>query len=84
LSAIPGSLSFSTASTQPVEVSDPGFSGTYTVSGCAGIVSYGAVANGVLNVTSVAAGTCTLTITDTFSHTATVSVVVTTLSVPVI
>jgi hypothetical protein len=85
LSAAPGTLTFnSTGLTQPVVVTDPGFSGTYVVSGCAGIANFGAVTNGTLNVTSAAAGSCTLTISDTFSHSATVSVGVTALNVPVI
>jgi hypothetical protein len=63
-------------------VTDPGFTGTYTVSGCSGIATYGAVSNGTLGVTSSAAGQCAITVSDTFNQ-ATIAVTVTTLSVPI-
>jgi hypothetical protein len=65
-----------------VTVTDPGFTGTYQVSGCSGVATYGAVSNGTLAVTSFAAGQCTITVSDSFNQT-TISVTVTTLSVPV-
>jgi hypothetical protein len=77
LSASPSNLTFSAPGvTQAVTLSDPGFRGTYTVEGCAGIVTLGAVANGMLSVTSAAAGTCMLTISNRATST-TVSVGVT-------
>jgi hypothetical protein len=84
LSASPASLSFSGAGTQAIAVSDPGFSGAYTVSGCSGMLSYGTVANGSLSVTSAGTGTCTLTISDTFSHSTIVSVAVGAQTSPII
>jgi len=84
LSAAPPTLAFNSVGvTQAVTVTDPSYTGIYTVSGCAGIATLSAVTNGKFNVTSVAVGTCTLTISDTFSHQVTIAVSVTTLSVPV-
>jgi hypothetical protein len=66
IAASPASLSFASAGiTQSVAVSDPRFNGRFTVSGCEGIVTYGAVTGGALTVTSAAAGSCMLTIGDT-------------------
>jgi hypothetical protein len=72
----PASLTFSDAGqAQAIAVSDLGLPrAVYTVSGCAGIVTAGAVTNGSLTVTSVAAGSCTLTVSDTYSRSTTVSV----------
>jgi hypothetical protein len=72
----PASLSFTAGGqTQAIAVSDPGLlRDVYTVSGCAGIVTAGAVTNGSLTVTSVAAGSCTLTVSDALSRSTTVSV----------
>jgi hypothetical protein len=78
-------LSFTAAGlVQSLAVGDPSYTGAYAISGCAGVVTFGTVVSGSLSVTSVAAGSCTLTINDTFSHQVTVSVSVNTLSVPVI
>jgi predicted small lipoprotein YifL len=85
LSVTPTTLSFTAAGlVQNLTVGDPSYTGAFTISGCSGIVTAGAVASGSLSVTSVAGGSCTLTISDTFSHQVTVSVSVNTLSVPVI
>jgi hypothetical protein len=65
-----------------VTITDPRFAGTYSVSGCSGVATYGAVSGRTLMVTSQAAGTCSITIGDSF-NTTTVNVTVTTLSVPV-
>jgi hypothetical protein len=43
----------------------------------------GALTNGAFTVTSVAAGACTITVSDAFTHQATISVSVTTLGVPI-
>jgi len=63
-----------------IEIRDPRYRGTFTVSGCAGVASHGDVANGELTVTAVAANTCTLTIRDEAEHEASLAVTVTTLS----
>jgi hypothetical protein len=85
LSVTPATLSFTAAGlTQSLTVGDPSYTGAYTISGCSGIATFGAVVSGSLSVTSVAGGSCTLTISDTISHQTTVSVSVNTLSVPVI
>jgi|GEM_PF-5922934 hypothetical protein len=72
----PASLTFTAAGqTQAIAVSDPGLlRDVYTVSGCEGIITAGAVTNGSLTVTSVSAGSCTLTVSDTLSRSTTVSV----------
>ncbi len=74
--ASPASLTFSAAGqTQAIAVTDPGLlREVYTVSGCEGIVTAGAVTNGSLTVTSLAAGSCTLTVSDPVSRSTTVSV----------
>jgi PBP1b-binding outer membrane lipoprotein LpoB len=55
-----------------------------TVSGCTGVVTYGAFTNGTLAVSSAAAGSCTLTIAFTATgQTASIPVVVTSIFVPV-
>jgi predicted small lipoprotein YifL len=85
LSVTPTTLSFTAAGlVQDLTVGDPSNTGSFTISGCSGIVTTGAVASGSLSVTSVAAGSCALTISDAFSHQVTVSVSVNTLTVPVI
>jgi hypothetical protein len=85
LSVTPTTLSFVAAGlVQNLTVGDPNYTGAFTVSGCSGIVTFGTVVSGSLSVTSVAGGSCTLTISDTFSHHVTVSVSVNTLTVPVI
>jgi hypothetical protein len=82
LSLSPASLTFTgSAQTQSVAVTDPGAQ-TFTVSGCAGIVTVGQVASGAFTITSLAAGSCTVTVSDGF-HQATVAVSVTTLGVPI-
>jgi hypothetical protein len=73
----PASLTFTSAGqTQSVAVSDPSaLHGTaYAVSGCEGIVTAGAVTGGSLSVTSTAAGSCTLTISDSYARSTVVSV----------
>jgi hypothetical protein len=85
LSVAPATLAFTTTGLlQHLTIGDPGYTGTFTVSGCTGIVTAGAVTSGSMSVTSVASGTCTLTVGDSFSHQMTVSVSVSTLTVPVI
>jgi hypothetical protein len=85
LSVTPTTLSFSAVGlTQSLTVGDPNYTGAFTISGCSGIATIGAVVSGSLSVTSVAGGSCTLTISDALSHQTTVSVSVNTLSVPVI
>jgi len=84
LSVAPSSLTFNSIGlAQPVIVTDPRFTGTYTISGCAGVATFGPVTNGTLSVTSAAAGSCTLTVSDTFLHSAPIAITVTSLSVPV-
>jgi hypothetical protein len=79
----PSSLSFSfVGQTQNTSVTDTGYVGAFSVSGCSGIVTSAVSASSVA-VTAVAAGTCTLAISDSLGHTKNLSVVVTTLSVPV-
>jgi hypothetical protein len=68
---------------QTVTVTDPNAGTTFAIGGCSGIVTTTAVSNGVLNVTSVATGSCTLTVSDAFSHQATIGVGVTTFGFPV-
>jgi len=84
LTVSPTSLSFSfVGQVQNVTVSDPGYTGAYTVSGCTGVATYGTVTNGTLSVTASGAGSCTITVRDTASHQATVAVGVSVLSVPI-
>ena len=82
---MPMSLTFDgTNQTQMLHVTDPSYTGSYTIGGCAStIVTTGTVTNGLLAVTSQGVGTCTLSIADSFSHTSTVAVTVSTLSVPI-
>jgi hypothetical protein len=63
-----------------IAVRDPNYRGAFTVSGCAGVASSGAVTNGQLTVTAVAANACTLLIRDSAGHEASIAVTVTTLS----
>ena len=56
---------------------------TYTIAGCAGIVTTGAVANGSFLVTATGAGSCTLTVSDSVSNQATIAVGVSVLTVPI-
>jgi hypothetical protein len=82
VSLLPVSLTFTgSAQTRSVTITDPGAQ-TFTVSGCSGIATLGPVANGAFTITSVAAGSCTVTVSDGF-HQATVAVSVTTLGVPI-
>jgi hypothetical protein len=84
LSASPTSLSFSgTGQLQTTTVTDSGYTGALTVSGCSGIATTSGPTTGSLSVTSAAAGTCTLTITDTTGARSTVAITVSTLSLPV-
>jgi uncharacterized protein YceK len=83
LALSPSSLAFSaTGQSQPVMVTDPNYTGTFTTSGCGGIVT-AALARTTVTVTSVAAGICTLTVSDTAGSKANVSITVTTSSIPV-
>jgi hypothetical protein len=82
--ASPASLAFSaTNQIQTLAVSESSYSGTFTVSGCSGIATTSGPASGVLTVTSVAVGTCTLTISNTSGTVAQVGVTVTTLNLPI-
>jgi hypothetical protein len=85
LSVSSTSLTFNgAAQTQSVTVSDPGYTGVFTVSGCSGIATT-AIAGSVLSVTSVAANAtlCALTVSENGSRSVTISVSVTTLSIPI-
>jgi hypothetical protein len=83
ISTQPATLSFSAASqSQSLAVNDPGYTGTFTASGCSGIVTAASSAS-PLTVVSVAAGSCILTLTDSKNVTGTVSITVTTLNVPI-
>lgn len=83
LTASPASLTFNgTAQTQSVSVTDPGTT-NIAVSGCSGIATLGALMNGAFTVTAVAAGACTISVSDPFGHQSTVAVGVTTLGVPI-
>ena len=84
-SVTPSALAFSaaTSQTQNVTVSDSGYSGTFMVSGCTGIVTTSGPTNGTLSVSAGAAGDCTLTVADTIGHSASVAITVTTVSIPV-
>jgi hypothetical protein len=85
LSVMPTTLSFTaTGLVQNLTVADPNYTGGFSISGCSGIVTFGTVVSGLMSVTSVAAGSCTLTISDAISHQITVTVSVNTLSVPII
>lgn len=84
LSLTPNALTFSyVGQTQSVTVSDPSYSGAYTVSGCAGIATYGAVSGGALNVTASAAGSCTIAVVDGNGNQAALSISVSSLNVPI-
>jgi len=67
---------------QSVTITDPGYAGSFQTSGCSGVAT-ATVASSTVTVTSAAAGSCTLTISDTLGHSANVSVGVTVLNVPV-
>jgi hypothetical protein len=83
LSVSPTELTFNgVAQVQTVNVTDSGTT-AITMSGCAGIATLAAFANGSFAVTSVAAGSCTITVSDAFTHQATIAVGVTTLGVPI-
>jgi hypothetical protein len=84
LSVLPTSLTFNgTSQVQSVTITDPGAGTSFTVSGCSGIASLGTVSNHTFTVTSVAAGSCTVLLSDAFTHQATIHVGVTTLGVPI-
>ena len=84
LSVTPATVSFAaTGLVQKLTISDPNGNGAFIISGCTGFAAYGGLVNGSLSLTSVAAGICTLTISDSFLHQVTVPVSVNTLSVPV-
>ena len=84
LSVAPTALSFTfVGQTLNVAVSDPGYIGAYNVTGCAGIATYGTVTGGTLGVTASGAGSCTITVSDTNAHSATIAVGVSALSVPI-
>ncbi len=84
LTVAPTSLAFSfIGQTQTVAVSDPNYTGAYTIAGCAGIATAGTVTNGSFTVTATGAGSCTLTVSDTSSNQATIAVGVSAVSVPI-
>ena len=84
LSASPTSIAFfGTNQTTNVTITDPNFTGAYVVSGCTGIATLGPVVAGTFTVKSVATGSCTISVSDTFTHTATIAVGVTTVGVPI-
>jgi hypothetical protein len=77
-------LSFiATGLTQTLTVSDPGYTGAFTTSGCSGIVTVTTATATTLNVTSAGGGTCALTVADSDAHQVSVSISVTAVSVPV-
>jgi hypothetical protein len=83
LAAAPAALTFNgTAQVQTVTITDPGAT-TFTVSGCSGIAMLSAVTSGTFTVTSVGAGSCSILVSDAFTHQVTVAVGVTTLGVPI-
>jgi hypothetical protein len=83
LSAAPISLTFgSLGEALPLMLTDPLYTGAFTSSGCAGIVS-STVSGETVTVTSVAVGVCTLAIVDGSKRAVAVPVTVSTLSVPV-
>jgi hypothetical protein len=67
---------------QSVTVTDPGYAGSFTTSGCSGIAT-AVVAGSTVTVSSVSAGSCTLTVSDTLGNSANLAVGVTVVSVPV-
>jgi hypothetical protein len=67
--------------TQTVAVTD-GTPGPYAAAGCGGIVTT-SVTGATMTVTAIAAGSCTITVTDSAGKTAGLAVTVTTVSVPV-
>jgi hypothetical protein len=82
--AVPASLTFSgTGGTQTLTLSATDYVGSYTVSGCAGIVTVVNQSQTVFAVTAVAGGTCTLAVSGSNISGTTVPVTVTTVSVPV-
>jgi hypothetical protein len=81
---LPTSLTFNgTSQVQSVTITDPGAGTSFTVSGCSGIATLGTVSNQTFTVTSVAAGSCTILVSDALTHQATIHVGVTTLGVPI-
>jgi hypothetical protein len=82
LSISPTSLVFGAASNPSQTLAIMGGAGPYTASGCSGVVT-ATVSGTTIAVTAVAAGSCTLTISDAVAHTVPVAVTVTTASVPI-
>lgn len=69
LTTTPTSLTFTAIGvTFPLAISDPNYTGTITITGCSGTVSLSASSitgpSGSINVTSVANGSCSLSLTD--------------------
>ena len=66
------------------EALESGYTGAFTVSGCSGVATVSPASAtgpiGLFTITAVAAGTCAFTVKDTGSHSAFVSVTVTTTS----
>ena len=83
LSLAPATLAFNagTGNVLTVAVTD-GTAGPYSTSGCSGITTT-SVSGTTVTVTAVAAGSCTLTVSDPAANQATVAVTVTTVSIPV-
>ena len=78
------SLTFNgTSQTQSVTITDSGYSGSFTVTGCTGPTVVSTSTSGTtFSVTSAMAGTCTLTVADPYTS-ATLPITVTTLTIPV-
>jgi hypothetical protein len=83
LSVSRSNLSFdATGGSQTVTLTDPGYSGAYTVGGCIGIAA-ATISGQTVTVTSVAAGICVLTVRSGVAQTATISVTVSIVSMPI-
>jgi hypothetical protein len=81
----PQSLSFTaaTSATQTITVSENGYSGAFSASGCTGIATTAWPGSGSLNVTEVGGGACVLTITDANNNVANAVVSVTSVFIPI-
>lgn len=92
IAASPSSLSFASGSAQTLDVSESGYTGGFTesdtcnpFSGEIAAVSAGSNGNGAATyaITPVAAGTCTVTVTDASNRTIAVQITVSTAAISV-
>ena len=81
----PQSLSFTaaTSATQTIAVSENGYSGAFSASGCTGIATTTWPSTGSLSVTEAGGGACVLTITDANNNVAYAVVSVTAVFIPI-